>query len=85
MVSSFTGGTFTIPVSGPGVLAGTSVTDALCTATSNIAVSMSTRSVDAIDSFDLVIVPGSGSFTATCVRAQLTTTLTVNYVLINTA
>jgi len=85
MAASYQGGTFTISVSGPGVLAGTSVTDAACTATSNIAISVSTKSVDAQGGFGLVIVPGTGAFTATCDRAQLVTTMTVNYVLINTA
>ena len=84
-MADYTGGTFTISTSGPGALAGTSVTDVACTATSNIAISISTRSEDAMGSFnDLIIVPGTGTFTATCVRRQLKTTLTVNYTLINT-
>jgi len=83
-MADYTGGTFTISVSGPGVLAGTSVTDVACTATSNVAISVSTKSVDAQGTFGLVVVPGTGAFTATCTRPQLTTTMTVNYILINT-
>ena len=84
-MADYTGGTFTINPSGPGVLAGTSVTDAACTDTSNISISISTRSEDANGSFNnIIIVPGTGAFTATCVRRQLITTITGNYVLINT-
>jgi len=79
------GGGFTINPSGPGVLAGTSVTESNCTATSNIAISYSTKASDAVGSFkNVTIVPGSGSFTMTCDRTQLTTTLTGDYVLTNT-
>jgi len=85
MGASYTGGQFVISPSGPGVLAGTSVTVSGCTATSNVAISISTLSVDAQGAFGLVIVPGSGAFTATCVRAQLITTITGNYILVNTA
>ena len=86
MVASYSGITFTINPSGPGTIAGTSVTHTGCTATTNIAYSISTRSEDAMGSFnDLIIVPGSGAFTATCVRRQLKTTLTGNAVLVNTA
>jgi len=84
-MADYTGATFTINPSGPGVLAGTTVTDAGCTATSNIAISISTRSEDAMGSFnDIIVVPGTGTFTMTCVRRQLKTTLTGNYILINT-
>ena len=86
MVASYSGGTFTINPSGPGELAGTSVTHTKCTATSNIGVCITTRSEDAMDNFnDVIIVPGSGAFTATCVRRQLKTTLTGNFILVNTA
>jgi len=86
MAAGYTGGTFTINPSGPGVLAGSSITATICTATSNIGISISTKSVDAMGDFNnLVIIPGSGTFTATCVRAQLVTTLTGNWVLVNTA
>jgi hypothetical protein len=86
MVASYTGGTFTINPSGPGTLAGTSVTVSGCTVTSNVAYAISTKVEDAMGSFnDIVIVPGAGSFTATCVRGQLPATLTGNYVLVNTA
>ena len=86
MVASYTGGTFTINPSGPGALAGTSITCTICTATSNIAYSVSTRSEDAMGSFnDIIMVPGSGAITATCVRRQLKTTLTGNITLVNTA
>ncbi len=84
-MADYTGETFTINPSGPGVLAGTTVTDGACTATSNIAISISTRSEDAMGSFnDIIIVPGTGTFTMTCVRRQLKDTLTGNYILINT-
>jgi len=84
-MADYTGGNFTINPSGPGVLAGTSVSNGGCTATSNIAISISTRSEDAMGTFnDLIIVAGSGAFTATCVRRQLKTTLTGNYILTNT-
>jgi len=84
-MADYKGGRFTINPSGPGALAGTSVTDAACTATSNIAISISTRSENAMGSFnDIVVVPGTGAFTATCIRRQLITTLTVNYLLVNT-
>jgi len=33
----------------------------------------------------LVVVPASGTFTATCIKEQLTTTITGNWVLVNTA
>ena len=33
---------------------------------------------------DLIIVPGSGTFTATCVKRQLKTTLTGDYIMVNT-
>ena len=80
-----TSGTFTINPSGPGVLAGSSVTDAQCTATSNITIGISTKSVDAQGSFnDVIVVAGSGAFTVTCSRPQLITTLTGHYRLINT-
>lgn len=86
MVASYDGGTFTINPSGPGELAGTSVTVSGCTVTSNISISISTRTEDAIGSFnDIIIVPGNGSFTATCVKRQLPSTLTANFVLVNTA
>lgn len=86
MAKGYYSGNFTINPSGPGELAGTSVTETNCTATSNIAYSISTRSEDAQGSFnDIIIVPGSGTFTATCVKRQLKTTLTGNYVLVNTA
>ncbi len=86
MAASYSGGTFTINPSGPGALAGTSVSHTSCTATSNIAICITTRSEDAVGAFnDLVIVPGSGAFTATCVRRQLKTTLTGNFILVNTA
>jgi len=85
MSADYTGGTFTINPSGPGVIAGTTVTATICTATSNVAISISTKSVDAQGGFGLIIVPGSGSFTASCDRTQLTTTLTGNWVLVNTA
>ena len=84
-MADYQGDTFTINPSGPGVLAGTSVTDGACTATSNIAISVSTRSEDAMGSFnDIIVVPNTGSFTMTCVRRQLKDTLTGNYILINT-
>jgi len=86
MVASYGGKTFTINPSGPGQIAGTSVTDTRCTATTNIAICITTRSEDAMGSFnDIIIVPGSGAFTATCNRRQLKTTLTANYILVNTA
>jgi len=86
MAAAYIGGNFTINPSGPGILAGTSVTQGICTATSNIAISISTRSEDAEGSFnDIIIVPGSGSFTATCNKRQLKTTLTADYILVNTA
>lgn len=86
MAASYTGGTFTINPSGPGALAGTSVTVSGCTVTSNVAIAVSTRVEDALGSFnDIIIVPGSGAFTATCSRRQLPSTLTANYVLVNTA
>ena len=85
MAADNTGGTFTISVSGPGVIAGTTVTATICTATSNVAISVSTKAVDAQGGFGIVVVPGSGTFTASCDRAQLTTTITGNWVLVNTA
>jgi|GEM_PF-2667582 len=86
MAKGYINGNFTINPSGPGTLAGTTLTVTICTATSNIAVSVSTRSEDAMGSFnDLIIVPGSGAFTATCVKRQLKDTLTGNYILVNTA
>ena len=86
MVASYSGITFTINPSGPGAIAGTSITHTSCTATSNISYSVSTRSEDAMGSFnDIIMVPGSGAITATCVRRQLKTTLTGNIVLVNTA
>jgi len=86
MVASYTGGTFTINPSGPGVVAGTSVTVSGATATSNISYCITTRSEDAMGSFnDVIITPGSGAFTATCNRRQLKTTLTANFILVNTA
>ena len=86
MVASYSGGTFTINPSGPGAIAGTSVSHTGYTATTNIAVCITTRSEDALGGFnDLIIVPGSGAFTATCVKRQLINTLTANFVLVNTA
>ena len=86
MAAGYTGGTFTINPSGPGALAGTSVTVGICTATSNVAISISTRSEDAVSAFnDIIVVPGTGAFTATCAKRQLKATLTGNYVLVNTA
>lgn len=86
MVASYSGGTFTINPSGPGAVAGTSITHSGCTATTNVAISISTKVEDALGGFnDIVIIPGSGAFTATCVRRQLPATLTANFVLVNTA
>lgn len=86
MVATYSGGTFTINPSGPGAIAGTSCSHTLCTATSNIGVCITTRSEDAMGGFnDVIIVPGSGAFTATCVKRQLKTTLTGNFILVNTA
>ncbi len=86
MAQGYSGQTFTIEPSGPGVVAGTSVTHTLCSSTSNIGICITTRSEDAMGSFNsVIIVPGNGAFTATCNRRQLKTTLTVNYILVNTA
>jgi len=86
MAKGYSGGTFTINPSGPGVLAGSTITHTLCTATSNIGYTVTTRSEDAEGNFNhLIITPGSGTFTATCNKRQLKTTLTGNYVLVNTA
>lgn len=86
MAASYTGGTFTINPSGPGTLAGTSVTVSGCTVTSNVAIAISTKVEDAVGPFtDVIVVPGSGAFTATCARAQLPATLTANFILVNTA
>jgi len=77
---------FTINPSGPGVLAGTSVTFTNCTLTSNVTIAFSTKVVDALGSFnDVTVVPGAGVCTVTCNRAQLPSTLTGNLVLVNTA
>ena len=86
MAAGYSGGTFTINPSGPGVIAGTSCSHTLCTATSNIGICITTRSEDAMSGFnDVIIVPGSGAFTATCVKRQLKDTLTGNFILVNTA
>ena len=85
MAAAYSGGTFTINPSGPGVIAGTSVTHSACTATANIAICITTKSVDAQGGFGVIIVPGSGAFTASCDRAQLIDTLTGNFILVNTA
>ena len=86
MVASISGQTFTIEPSGPGVIAGTTVTHTLCSSTTNIGICITTRSEDAMGNFNgVIIVPGNGTFTATCNRRQLKTTLTVNYILVNTA
>jgi len=87
MAANITSGYFTINPSGPGVLAGTSVTVSACTVTSNIVYSVITSVQDnAPGTFnDLTITPGSGSFTATCNKYQLPATLTVSYVCNNTA
>jgi hypothetical protein len=85
MGASYTGGRFVISPSGPGVLAGTSVTDSGCTATSNIAISVISGGKDAVRDNGILIVAGSGAFTATCTWPQLVNTLTVNYILVNTA
>jgi len=86
MAAAYSGGTFTINPSGPGAIAGTSCSHTLCTATSNIGICITTRSEDAMGGFnDVIIVPGSGAFTATCNKRQLKTTLTGNFILVNTA
>ncbi len=78
-------GSFTINPSGPGAIAGTSVSNTECTATSGITISFSTKVRDAVGGFqEMVVIAGSGSFTMTCDRTQLVATLTGNYVLINT-
>ena len=79
------GGTFTIEPSGPGVIASTTATDSACTSTSLVSICASTLVQDGVGQFVPILTSVSGTNIAISAgRAQLSATLTGNYVLINT-
>jgi len=79
------GGTFTIEPSGPGVIASTVKTDSACTSTSFVTICTTTFVEDGEGQFVPILSSVSGTnITVTSGRAQLSATLTGNYVLINT-
>ncbi len=79
------GGTFTIEPSGPGVIASTVKTDSACTSTSLVTICASTFVEDGEGQFVPILTSVSGTnITISAARAQLSATLTGNYVLVNT-